>query len=117
MPTESQLDITMGSEFNNLNPLVEPEIKWCTLENADATATLKQHGYIKKTKHRPYTDETYEGNAQLCNKRGFCSDDGEGAMEFDKIDFYNLEPSSDTCKKCLKIYSAKKAQLSEPKVE
>jgi len=81
------------------------KIKWLRLENADATATMKQHGYIKKTKQKPYSDETYEGNAQLCRQSGYCSEDGESAMPFDEIDGYKDEPSASACKKCLKIYS------------
>jgi len=83
----------------------EIKIKWCTLENADATATLKQHGYIKKTRKMPWTGEPYNGNAQLCNKRGFCSDDGETALNFDKIEYFQSKPSDGACKKCLKIYN------------
>ena len=92
------------------------QIKWCTLENADATATLKQHGYIKKQRSTAWTGELYEGNSQLCNHRGFCSEDGESAMNFNDIEYYTKEPQSWACKKCLKIYNAKKVQLSEPKV-
>ena len=80
------------------------KIKWMALENADATATLKQHGYIKTVRKMPYTLEPYESNAQLCNGKGFCSEDGETGMNFDDIEYYETEPSASACKKCLKIY-------------
>jgi hypothetical protein len=81
------------------------EIKWCTLGNADATATLKQHAYIRKKRTTPYIGEEYEGNAQLCNPGGYFSDDGESAMKFDEIEYYSNGPHAGACKKCLKIYN------------
>lgn len=73
------------------------EIKWCTLENFDATYVCAEHGFIRKERKRPYSDETYIANVQLCNKRRFCSEDGEGPVGFDAIDFYSPEPGKNAC--------------------
>ncbi len=81
------------------------DIKWCRLDNATETATLKQHGYIRKERVSTEWEQKYEGNAQLCYPRGFVSDDGESAMKFEDIDFYKLDPSKNACKRCLKIYN------------
>lgn len=94
---------------------IEIEIKWCTLENADATATLKQHGYIRKKRTAPSIGEEYEGNAQLCSQRGYCSEDGELAMKFDEIEYYSSEPHTGACKRCVKIYDAKKSPIVRTK--
>jgi hypothetical protein len=84
---------------------MKTEVKWMSLENFDATAVSAEHGYVACERKTPYIGEKYMGNKRLCNKRMFCSDDGEGAMQFDLIEYFTGEPSTHACKMCLKIYN------------
>ena len=80
-----------------------PEIKWCTTENIDATATWKQHGYVRIEK-RTWAGDTYDANGMLCNSNAFITED-ETPCNFDDIEYFKTEPSLGACKKCLKIYN------------
>lgn len=81
------------------------EIKWCSLDNEDASASMLPHAFIKNESKNPYTGDAYIGNRCLCNKRFCVSEDGEGSMLFKSIEDFQTLPPSGACKKCLKIFN------------
>lgn len=74
-------------------------VKWMTLDNADATRTLKQHAFVAKIRVRKYTLEKYDGNSALCRNR-FVSEDGETAQNFNELQGEPLR-ITECCKRCL----------------
>jgi len=84
------------------------KVKWITLENEHATASLKQHAFIAAVKKVPYTGEEYNGNEMLCTSKGYASDDGELATDFELLEFENFTPEK-ACKKCLKHFTVTKS--------
>lgn len=81
----------------------DTKIKWLQLSNSDDTASLKQHGYVRRVCKAPYTLEQYIGNRSLCGK-AMVSEDGETAMDFFLIEPEKLNESI-ACKTCLKLSS------------
>lgn len=75
-------------------------IKWYTAENAEASAVLKQHAFIAKTRKRKYTGEKYEGNVSLCGKI-MISDDGEVSCNLNDIEGEQFN-ENEACKLCAK---------------
>lgn len=75
--------------MDNIKP---NQVKWISLENEDATATLKQHGYF------PTEDG---GNKALCSQT-FASNDGETPSSWDSLMWETRH--SQACKKCLKKF-------------
>jgi hypothetical protein len=76
-------------------------MKWLTLENADATATGKQHAYIHKVCMTPYIREKYDGNISLCG-RSCCINEDELRVSYNDLESEPLNESK-ACKLCLKI--------------
>lgn len=75
-------------------------MKWLRLENAEATATLKQHAYIHKVCKIPYTREDYDGNISLCG-RSSCVNENELRVSYNDLEDEPLDKSN-VCKICLK---------------
>lgn len=83
------------------NAVLQPSILFATLENEDGERTLKQHGYTEAMRGFWY-DEKYEGNRQLCNKKGGVHD-GDKFVSVDEINAETIDRDR-CCKKCLRIY-------------
>lgn len=81
------------------------EIKWLSLDNATATASTAEHGFVAK-ESKPAFQNEYTGNGSLCGKIFVC-EDGFSPLPFDLIDGGKPEPSKNACKLCLKIYNKK----------
>lgn len=92
----------MSSRKTEPSPSRENRVKWVSLDNRDATASLKQHGFIQKEGDRRYTFEKYIGNVSLCGKIVVGNEDEE-IEEFDKIESEPLDKDN-CCKKCQRIF-------------
>jgi hypothetical protein len=86
---------------NKTKPLLSSRIFFATLESEDGERTLKQHGYTEAMRGAWYADK-YEGNKQLCNKKGGIHD-GDKFVSMDEINSEGIDRDK-CCKKCLKIY-------------
>lgn len=76
------------------------KIVYATLDNYDATASLKQHIFKERVQEKPYTYEKYNGNISLCGKITVVEDTELSAC----IDDINDEnPSNNLCKLCENI--------------
>jgi hypothetical protein len=89
------------------------KIKWMTLENSEATATLKQHAFIEKICKVPVIGDKYIGNTMLCRKGG-CSSDGDRYDNFSTLTDEGLNEKI-ACKKCLK--KLKNAEETKPEAQ
>lgn len=76
-------------------------MKWLRLENAEATATLKQHAYIPHVCKAPWTHEKYDGNISLCG-RSSCINEDELRTAYDEMESEPLDENK-ACKICLKL--------------
>ncbi len=75
-------------------------MKWLTLENAEASATLKQHVFIHKAYKKPYINEEYDGNISLCGKIS-CVNEDELRVSFDELEEETMNDKT-ACKICMK---------------
>jgi hypothetical protein len=80
---------------------ISSTILFATLESSDGERTLKQHGYTEAMRGPSYSDK-YEGNKQLCNKKGGVHD-GDKFVSMNEINPEKIDRDR-CCKKCLRIY-------------
>lgn len=78
-------------------------VRWVSLENSDATATLRQHGYIPDVARVPYIGELYIGNISLCHSSRQGNEDAQ-------IDLYEnvigeIFDEQKACKRCVGIFN------------
>ena len=77
------------------------EYAWSTVENADATRTLKQHCYVS-AKRGKFWETPYEGNKALCGMGGI-SENGDTYISVSEI--FAEDIKDDCCKSCLKKFN------------
>ena len=76
------------------------ELKYTTLDNYDASRTLRQHIFKRRISKVPYTDEEYEGNISLCGKIRVV-EDNELDVNFDELD--DEDEKNNCCKLCKRV--------------
>lgn len=83
--------------------LRKSDVRWVRLENSDATATLRQHGYMPTISRVPYIGELYIGNISLCH----ASQQGNEDAHTDHYENVKGEPFEEVnaCKRCIEIYN------------
>lgn len=86
------------------------KIVYLTLDNYDATATLKQHIFKSRIQETPYTYEKYNGNISLCGKIT-AVEDTELSSNIDDLNDETI--SNNLCKICKNILD-KRPDLGYP---
>jgi hypothetical protein len=89
----------------------EVKIKWLSLENSDASRSLKQHAFKPYVAKEQFTGDPYNGNKSLCSKF-WASEDGEHSDDWETLESEPLNQDK-ACKICVSVASKTKKQPHE----
>jgi hypothetical protein len=80
------------------------EGKWLRLENAEATATLKQHLYVPTDRKTRFIGSVYSGNKAACDRMAGVMNEEEEFVNYNDLDGEPLDEIN-VCKRCLKKFN------------
>jgi hypothetical protein len=78
------------------------DVRWVRLENEDATATLRQHGYVPDVTRTKWYNELYIGNVSLCGSSRQGNENAE-VDNYNRVKDEGLNKDK-ACKRCIEIY-------------